>query len=420
MANLSALPDSLFEKLLLLAARAALPFGGSDLNPLHIYNYSLLITLSSSTLTSMAADQITYLVVGGCGFLGHHIVSQLCENHTGTVAVFDLRTDRNRLPGATYYEGDITSASDVDSVLGKVKPQVLIHTVSPLAMQHNKPLFDKVNIHGTENLIERAGKSGFVKAFVFTSSASVVHDGIHDLVNVDETTPVLYWPEQTEYYSHTKAVAESRVLEANRRYGDMLTCAIRPSGIYGEGDVQALPGFLKVLEEGKHNWQIGSNENQFDWTYVGNVAHAHILAARALLHTHTMSITPLNHEKVDGEAFFVTNDETAGFWDFPRQIWKTAGWNGSAEDAWVIPRGAGIVIALLLEWIYWIVFFGTKESIFTVQRVRFTTMYRSFDISKAKQRLGYMPIVSQKEGIDRGVKAYFKERKRTSMGSKEK
>lgn len=362
----------------------------------------------------MATKRDTYLVVGGCGFLGHHIVSQLLEADLVNIFVLDLRTDRNRLPGVTYYDGDITSAADVNSVLLKVKPIVLFHTASPIAMQHNKPLFDKVNIRGTENLLDCAGKSGYIQGFVFTSSASVVHDGLHDLNYVDETQPVLYWPEQTEYYSHTKAVAESRVLEANRKYGNMLTCSIRPSGIFGEGDVQVLPEMLKVLEEGKHKWQVGSNKNDFDWTYVGNVAHAHLLAGKALLQTHRMSTRPLDNEKVDGEAFFVTNDQPAPFWDFPRQVWKSDGWQGSAADAWVIPRWLGIFMAGLLEWVYFIISFGTRVPAFRVQPVRFATMYRSFNITKAKQRLHYKPIVNQKLGIDRGVRAYREKQKKLS------
>jgi hypothetical protein len=44
-----------------------------------------------------------------------------------------------------------------------------------------------------------------------------------------------------------------------------------------------VPGFAKVLKEGRSHFQIGNNTNLFDWTYVGNVAHAHILAADKLI-----------------------------------------------------------------------------------------------------------------------------------------
>lgn len=44
-----------------------------------------------------------------------------------------------------------------------------------------------------------------------------------------------------------------------------------------------MPGFAKVLKEGRSHFQIGDNTNLFDWTYVGNVAYAHILAADKLV-----------------------------------------------------------------------------------------------------------------------------------------
>jgi sterol-4alpha-carboxylate 3-dehydrogenase (decarboxylating) len=48
------------------------------------------------------------------------------------------------------------------------------------------------------------------------------------------------------------------------------------------GDRQQLPGIVRVMENGQTKFQIGSNDNLFDWTYVENVAHAHLLAADRL------------------------------------------------------------------------------------------------------------------------------------------
>lgn len=51
---------------------------------------------------------------------------------------------------------------------------------------------------------------------------------------------------------------------------------------YSPGDRQGITGFYDVWKRGQTHWQIGYNENLFDWTYVGNVAHAHLLAADKL------------------------------------------------------------------------------------------------------------------------------------------
>ena len=54
----------------------------------------------------------------------------------------------------------------------------------------------------------------------------------------------------------------------------MLTASIRPAGIMGEGDVQLVPPMLDLYFQKRTNWQVGSNDNLFDFTYVGNVALA--------------------------------------------------------------------------------------------------------------------------------------------------
>ena len=364
----------------------------------------------------MSTEIDSILVVGGCGFLGHHIVSQILQSKpslSSNISVLDLRTIRNRLPGVSYFDGDITSATAVESVLQATKPAVIIHTASPVVSKSSTDLYEKVNINGTQNLLECAGKMG-VKAFVYTSSASVVHDSVSDLENADESFPILRSPQQKELYSHTKGVADDLVRAANRKHG-MLTVSIRPAGIFGEGDVQMIPGMLKAYYEGKHKYQLGRNTNPFDFTYVGNVAHAHILAAKQLLAESKQSVIPtkesavLAERRIEGEAFFVTNDEPRYFWDFARAVWRVAGDTRDPKRAWIIPKSIGLVLATLFEWIFWLIFFGTKEPSLTRQKVKYSCMTRTYRIDKIKARLGYRPQVELDDAIKRSVQWFLKE-----------
>ena len=351
------------------------------------------------------------LVVGGCGFLGHRIVSRLRESASLQIWVLDLYTEHNRVAHVSYCDGDITSDSIVQAILQKVKPRTVIHTASPnvLAEHPNfatrKALYEKVNILGTQNLIKCAGESGSVKAFVYTSSASVVHDSINDFFEADESLPVLQTPQQTEIYSHTKGVAENLVLAANQRYGAMLTTAIRPTSMFGEDDVGWLPNLLNVYESGKTNIQLGDNSAKIDYLYVGNCADAHLLAAEKLYQMH--ADTP-ESERVDGEAFFVTNNEPYRFWDFARAVWTAAGDQSDHKRVWVIPKRLGLIMATVAKWVFWLVSWGTVEPSLTRRKVKHTCMNRTFRIDKAKSRLGYRPEVSMKEGIQRGVR-WFQE-----------
>ena len=356
------------------------------------------------------------LVIGGCGFLGRHIVSQLLEPSTCKVSVLDLRTTNNRVSGASYHDADITSREAVRSVFEQVKPQIIIHTASPTAISDNasaaqkkgaKALYYKVNVEGSRNLIERAGEIGCVKAFVYTSSASVVHDGHSDLVNVDERWPVLRAPVQKDAYSESKGIAEELVLTANRKHGDMLTVALRPAGIFGEGDMQFIPNVLKAYHKGQTRFQLGGNENLFDFTYVGNVAYAHILAAVALMDTHALTTQPLDHEKVDGEAFFITNAQPVYFWDFARMVWKAAGDETGPEQIWTIEKSVGLPLASIIEWLFW--FAGGRTPNLTRKMVQYSCMTRFYSVDKARKLFGYGPRWGMEEGIVRTVK-WFQER----------
>ena len=53
--------------------------------------------------------------------------------------------------------------------------------------------------------------------------------------------------------------------------------------MHSPGDRQTIIRFAELLEEGRAHLQLGDNTNLFDWTYVGNVVHAHLLAADKLV-----------------------------------------------------------------------------------------------------------------------------------------
>ncbi|CAI6098230.1 hypothetical protein V2G26_000800 [Clonostachys chloroleuca] len=351
------------------------------------------------------------VVVGGNGFLGHHIVNQLLGPSwtTSFVASIDLRCERNRNPGAEYRECDITDSERLQSILEELKPDILIHTASPIAANHTlaKELFKKVNIDGTASVVEACQKAG-VKALVYTSSASVLSDGVNPLWNADERWPVIRGDQQSEYYTETKAAAEEIVLNANRQEPyNLLTASIRPAGIFGEGDAQTLPGFHKAYETRKHKVQIGDNTNLFDFTYVGNVAHAHLLAAHRLIATSRAATAPLDHEKVDGEAFIITNDSPVYFWDFARAVYYASGDRSGTKGTWHMGKEIGYFFGVLSEIFASIL---GRTPTFTQLKVTMTTMTRFYNISKAKRVLKYEPLWTLQEGVDRGIQALIAER----------
>ncbi|KAJ1024720.1 hypothetical protein NDA16_002760 [Ustilago loliicola] len=242
-------------------------------------------------MSTSSASGEAHFVIGGSGFLGSRIALALRQRGEKHVSVFDLHAARQPIEKVDYYTGDITSEDSLRKALiqvrdkagiesGAKKGVVIYHTASPVAGL-GPEIYHKVNVVGTQTVIAVANKSELaVTKLVFTSSAGVVYDG-NSLINVDERLP--YPAKPLDAYNDTKAKAEKLVLEANEKEaGKLKAVALRPAGIFGIGDRQALPGFFNVLRTGKTHFQIGDNQNLFDWTYVDNVVHAHLLAAGKL------------------------------------------------------------------------------------------------------------------------------------------
>jgi sterol-4alpha-carboxylate 3-dehydrogenase (decarboxylating) len=247
------------------------------------------------------------------------------------------------------------------------------------------------------------------EAFVYTSSASVVHDAVSELIQGDESLPLVYLPAQKEIYSHTKALADQLVLDYNgTTKGSMLTTSIRPSGIFGENDATAA-AFVENAAAGKLKFQIGDGTNLFSFTYQENVVDAHILAAEALLRS--IIEPPSKDMRVAGEGFLITNDEDIPFWEFARAIGDAAGYPTKSVTA--LPKFVGLAMAVVAEWMVWITSFGRKKSRMNTIGIRYSCMNRTYRIDKAKKVLGYKPRVRLGEAIKRTGASFRKEAKKT-------
>ena len=217
-----------------------------------------------------------------------------------------------------------------------------------------------------------------------------------------------YTQKSLDVYTGTKVVIEKAVISANGKDG-LLTTIIPLSGIFGyasfihcnrqliifysPSDRQLMVNLYNIYDRGRTGVQIGNNTNLTDWTYVTNVADAHILAADKL------SLS--NDPPVAGEIFFITNDEPWLFWDFMNGIWDrpdvTYPSKRVKKKPLVIPRTLG-TMAAISELIAWIL--GMKPT-FTCYSIAFSCTARWHKIDKAKRALGYQPKVRLGDCTDR-------------------
>ncbi|GAB4817775.1 hypothetical protein N2152v2_004821 [Parachlorella kessleri] len=331
------------------------------------------------------------LVTGGSGFLGRHLVDQLVASGKFEVTVFDIRKPEDATEGAVYVVGDLRKQGEVDKACAGM--DVVFHCATAAltaSNAHNKALMTAVNVDGTRHVVEACVR-GRVPRLVYTSSASVVFEG-RDLKGVDETIP--YAAKPPDYYTYTKIEGERIVLAANGR-GGLATCALRPSGIFGEHDTLLVPTTVAKARQGKMKYIVGSGDNLMDWTYAGNVAQAHIQAAEALSLTSPLA----------GQAYFVTNNEDRTFWGFMGDLCEGLGYGRPRIR---LPFWLVYLIALVMQYVITPLLRPFKEiqTDFTPSRMLVATSHRKFSVAKAQRDFGYEPRVSLQEGLERTLEHF--------------
>ncbi|XP_058781077.1 3beta-hydroxysteroid-dehydrogenase/decarboxylase-like [Vicia villosa] len=354
----------------------------------------------------MAADEAWCVVTGGRGFAARHLVEMLIRLNTYCVHITDLGPTIELEPSeqlgllgqalhsgrAQYVSVDLRNKAQLLKAFEGV--EFVFHMAASNSSINNYQLHYSVSVEGTKNVIEACVELK-VKRLIYTSSPSVVFDGVNAVHNGNESLP--YPPKHNDHYSATKAEGEALVIKANGT-GGLLTCCIRPSSIFGPGDKLLVPSLVDAARAGKSKFIIGDGNNVYDFTYVENVAHGHICADRALASEGSVS------EKAAGQAYFITNMEPIKFWEFMSLILEGLGYQRPRIK---IPAFVVMPIAHLVELIYRLLGpYGMKVPQLTPSRIRLLSCTRSYNSSKAKDRLGYVPVVTLQEGLRMTIESY--------------
>ena len=325
-----------------------------------------------------SSTKLKCLVVGGSGFLGRNLVVDLLDGGY-EVSVFDVRETTPRNDKISFFQGDICSLSDLQTALQDCS--VVFHCASPPPSLGNRDLFYRVNVTGTNTLIEACKLCG-VKKLVLTSSASVVYNGV-DLYDGNETLP--YATNPIDYYTETKAIQEQAVLNANS--SELMTCAIRPHGIFGPGDQQCIPGIVAAARAGKTKFKIGDGSNLVDFTYVRNVTYGLILAAESL--------------RIDspscGSVYNVTNASPILFWEFMSRVLRGLHYPAPTRS---LPYKFVYFIAWITQLFCWVLSpFKKITPTLTPFKVALAGTSHYYSCTKAKFEIGYIPIYTMDEAI---------------------
>ena len=233
------------------------------------------------------------LVTGGLGLIGHNVVQRL-EAQGHNVVITDTRTNYGIIPqaeidylmserlkkisGNNIYHIDITDADNVDWLVNKHQPEVIIHMASfprQKVVNANPAWGSRVMSEGLINICESA-KKHCVGRVVYISS-SMVYGDFDDQVEED------YNCQPIGQYGILKLTGEDIVKDYHRR-GAFDYAIIRPSAVYGPLDVEdrVVAKFMLAAMRGSVLRVNGAGET-LDFTYVDDAADG-IVAAATLEH----------------------------------------------------------------------------------------------------------------------------------------
>lgn len=182
-------------------------------------------------------------------------------------------------------------------------------------------------------------------SFIYTSTVEVMGPNPRGepLVNGSEDTA--YESTLKFTYSKTKKEAEQRTLQAHgellQNGGRLATCALRPMYIYGEGCRFLLGHMGDGILNGNVLFRMSLPEARVNPVYVGNVAVAHLQAARALK-------DPQKRAAVGGRFYFVSDDTPpVSYSDFNHVLMSPLGF--SVQEKLPVPLHLLYVICFFLE-----------------------------------------------------------------------
>ncbi|TWU36186.1 NAD-dependent epimerase/dehydratase family protein [Novipirellula artificiosorum] len=318
------------------------------------------------------------LVTGCGGFLGREIVRQLIARGDEVVGISrQTYPDLLRL-GMQHHQGDLRDRS---FCLAKIRNiDAVVHTAAVAGVWGPWQHFYSINTLATEHVID-ACRSAEIRSLVFTSSPSVTFDG-KDQRGVDEQ--VEYPKTWLCHYPHSKALAEQAILNSHVP-GQLHTAALRPHLIWGNDDPHLLPRIIDRAKRGRLRI-VGEGTNVVDTVHVINAAAAHLDAIDAL------QSAP---QTAGGRAYFIAQDEPVSCWDWISQLCELAGVPCPDRR---IRYASAYRIGACLEGLYRITG-RTSEPPMTRFVAAQLAKDHYFDITAAKQRLGYRVRLSMDEGL---------------------
>lgn len=229
-----------------------------------------------------------FLVTGGAGLIGSHIVELLVESNAGEVVILDnfVRGRRENLRDVlgsslvTIVDGDLRDRGLVAEVMKGI--DVVFHQAAIRITQcaAEPRLALEVLVDGTFNVVEAAAEAG-VKKVVAASSASV-----YGLAESFPTTERHHAYDNRTIYGAAKLFNEGLLRSFHDTHG-LDYVALRYFNVYGPrmdihgAYTEVFVRWIDAISQGRPPVIFGDGTQTMDFVYVEDIARANLLAAQA-------------------------------------------------------------------------------------------------------------------------------------------
>jgi UDP-glucose 4-epimerase len=244
---------------------------------------------------------MTWLVTGGAGYIGAHVVDAMRAAGERVVVLDDLSTGvQKRLDDAPFVLGSVLDRPLVEDTMRTHSVRGVVHLAAKKQVEESvrRPLYYyEQNVEGLRRLLEAATATG-VESVVFSSSAAVYGAPDEDQVGEDlDCRPV-------NPYGQTKLVGERLVSDvatatglryASLRYFNVAGSAAPSMADTGESNL--VPMVFRRLAERRAPLIFGADHPTPDGTcirdfvHVSDIASAHVAAARGLADGRVTALT---------------------------------------------------------------------------------------------------------------------------------
>jgi UDP-glucuronate 4-epimerase len=231
----------------------------------------------------------SYLVTGGAGFIGSHLVDRLLRDghRVDAVDCFDdfyaepikraNLADAHRHPRFTLFEVDVRNRVAMERLVADQRPDVVVHLAARVGVRasiERPDLYSDVNVGGTVSVLEAAVRGG-VDKFLLASSSSVY--GNNRKVPFSEDDPVDH---PISPYAATKRACELIAHVYWSLHGLPVTCLrfFTAHGPRCRPDL-AVAKFTRLIEAGEPVPMFGDGTMKRDFTYVDDIIDGVVRAA---------------------------------------------------------------------------------------------------------------------------------------------